>query len=146
MSKKIKISESQLARLVKQNAILIKEEESMGEMVSVGMVEISAAKEVASMVKNKFSEMSIDASEINMDIFSRALAHELSQQGEDMNTEKMTPETDDELMGDDNFMDSVDKGDEFSDDESEMQADETLSETVKGYRTEFDRYMKGPKI
>jgi hypothetical protein len=58
----------------------------------------------------------------------------------------MTPETDDELMGDDNFMDSVDKGDEFSDDESEMQADETLSENVKGYRTEFDRYMKGPKI
>lgn len=146
MSKKIKISESQLARLVKQNAILIKEEESMGEMVSVGMVEISAAKEVASMVKNKFSEMSIDVREINMEIFSRALAHELAQQGDDMNTEKMTPETDDELMGDENFMDSVDKDDEFSDDKSEMQADETLSENVKGYRTEFDRYMKGPKI
>jgi hypothetical protein len=146
MSKKIKISESQLARLVKQNAKLIKEEEAMGEMVSVGMVEITAAKEVASMVKSKLSEMSIDLSEINMDIFSRALAHELAQQGGEMDTEKMTPETDDELMGDDNFMDSIDKGDEFSDNESEMQADETLSETVKGYRTEFDRYMKGPKI
>jgi hypothetical protein len=146
MSKKIKISESQLARLVKQNAKLIKEEEAMDEMIGIGYVEIGAAKEVASMIKSKLREMSIDPSEINMDIFSRALAHELAQQGDEMDTEKMTPETDDELMGDDNFMDSVDKGDEFSDDESEMQADETLSENVKGYRTEFDRYMKGPKI
>ena len=143
MSKKIKISEAQLARLVEKNAKLIKEEEAMGEMVSVGMVEISAAKEVAAMVKNKLSEMSIDLSEISMDIFTRALAHELAQPGGD--TDSMSPETDDELMGDDNMGDD-NMGHEFSDDESEMPVDETLSESVKGYRMEFDRYMKGPKI
>ncbi len=135
MSKKIKISESQLARLVKHNTKLIKEEEAMDEMIGIGYVEIGAAKEVASMIKSKLREMSIDPNEISMDIFSRALAHELAQQDDEMDTQKMTPETDDELMSD-----------EFSDDESEMPVDEVLSESVKGYRTEFDRYMKGPKI
>ena len=47
-------------------------------------------------------------------------------------------------MGDDE-MSYDEMGDESFSDENEPKLDETLSESMKQYRTEFDRYMKSPK-
>jgi hypothetical protein len=141
MSKKIKISEAQLERLVKSNARLIKEEEALDE-IGVGSIEMGIAKEVAPMIVDKLKEMSINGGEINLDIFSRSLAHEitqLSRGGE--STDDMEPEIGDgELSMSDDEM-----GDESFSDENEPNLDETLNESMKQYRTEFDRYMKSPK-
>lgn len=141
MSKKIKISEAQLERLVKSNAKLIKEEESLDE-VGVGSVEMGLAKEIAPLIKDKFKEMSVDSSGMSIEIFTRALAHELNQHSEvDDSTDDMEPEIGDgELSMSDDEM-----SDESFSDETELNMDETLSESIKGYRTEFDRYMKSPK-
>jgi len=146
MSKKIKISEAQLERLVKSNARLIKEEEALDE-VGLGAIEMGIAKEVAPMVVAKLKEMSINGGEINLEIFSRSLVHEitqLSRGGE--STDDMEPEIGDgELSMGDDEMSYDEMGDESFSDENEPKLDETLSESMKQYRTEFDRYMKSPK-
>ena len=140
MSKKIKISEQQLKRLVESRTKQINEDMSLDE-TSVGSVEIAVAKEVAPLIMSKLSEMSVNPSQIDMGIFSRALQHELTQQGSDSeeNTDMMEPETIDTPMGDDNM------GHDFSSDENELPLEGPLNESIKQYKTQFERFLKSPK-
>jgi len=128
----MKISEEQLKRLVENNSMSLDE-------TGVGSVEIAVAKEVAPMIMSKLSEMSVNPSEIDMGIFSRALQHELTQQSSssDDNTDMMEPEMEDLAMsGDDSSSMS---------DENEPTLEGPLNESIMEYKKQFARFLKSPK-
>jgi hypothetical protein len=139
MSKKMKISEAQLKRLVENN--METSHMSLDE-TGVGSVELSVAKEVAPLVMSKLSEMSVNPNDLDMGILSRALQHELSQQGassNDDNTDMMEPETDEMSMS---------GGDDMSSqmsDENLPALEGPLNESIMEYKKQFERYMKSPK-
>jgi hypothetical protein len=75
MSKKIKITETQLKRLMENKEI--NEQQSLDE-VGVGSIEMGLADEVAPMIADRFSEIdNIDA--LDMGIFTRALQHKVNE-------------------------------------------------------------------
>ena len=75
MSKKIKITESQLKRLMENKEI--NEQESLDE-TSIGAVEMALANEVAPMVADKLSNVG-DIDRLDMGMFARALQHKVSE-------------------------------------------------------------------
>ena len=75
MSKKIKITETQLKRLMENKEI--NEQESLDE-TSIGAVEMALANEVAPMVADELSNVD-DIDRLDMGMFARALQHKVSE-------------------------------------------------------------------
>ena len=137
MGKKIKISEDQLMRLMENKGKQINEDETMNE-IGLGAIETGLAKMVAPMIIHKMREQGEDMSVVNMGIFTRALEHELNQHMRNLDEESS--------MGDDEMDLETGGAEDLDFPESEMQADEMMNESVKEYKSEFNRFMKGPKI
>jgi hypothetical protein len=98
--KKIKITESQLKRLV-SNRKQISEDESINE-IGVGSVEMGLAKEIAPIIVAKLNELGAgDMGALDMGIFARALQHEIANHkvdtNDDMSDDMDSEPSDDEM-------------------------------------------------
>ncbi len=141
MGKKIKISEDQLVRLMENKSKQMNENEEINE-IGLGLIEWSVANEIAPIVMDKLKAEGHDLSYFNPKWFTRALEEELNK-----HMKHSVHDEKEEHMGDMDEMDLETGGaEDLGFPESEMQADEMMNESVKGYRMEFDRFMKGPKI
>jgi hypothetical protein len=92
MNKKIKITESQLKRLMENKDKQVNEQEALDE-VGVGSIEMGLAHEIAPMVADKLSELG-DPEALDMGIFTRALQHKVSEL---LRERKQEPQMDDEI-------------------------------------------------
>ena len=135
MSKKFRITEEQLKRLVVNNKN-IQEETDMNE-IGVGSVEMGLAKEIAPVVVAMLKvEGKMEG--LSMDIFLRALRHEIE------NYKPESEEKDEEGENEDN--DEMERSDsDDKEEEKDKEDDNMMNESVKGYKTEFERYLKSPK-
>jgi len=141
MGKKIKISEDQLIRLMENKSKQMNENEEINE-IGLGLIEWGMASEIAPIVMDKLKAEGHDLSYFNPKWFTRALEEELHK-----HIKHSVYDEKEEHKGDMDEMDLETGGaEDLGFPESEMQADEMMNESVKGYRMEFDRFMKGPKI
>lgn len=88
MNKKIKITESQLIRLMENE----NQQEPLDE-VGVGSIEMGLAHEIAPMVANKLAELG-NPEALDMGIFTRALQHKVSEL---LRQSKHEPNIDDDM-------------------------------------------------
>lgn len=141
MGKKIKISEDQLMRLMENKSKQMNENEEINE-IGLGLIEWGMASEIAPIVMEKLKAEGHDLSYFNPKWFTRALEEELNK-----HMKHSVHDDKEEHMDEMDEMDLETGGaEDLGFPESEMQADEMMNESVKGYRMEFDRFMKGPKI
>jgi hypothetical protein len=137
MSKKFKITEEQLKRLVINNKTIQEQQESqdMNEFTSVGMLEMMLAKELAPTVVHTIKSNDPN-SVLNVDMFLRALRYEIEnyKPEDDVNVEDK-PKYD--IPGMEDVMAGLDK--------LKIREEEPINESIVGYKNEFDRYLKSPK-
>ena len=145
MGKKIKISEAQLMRLMEMKNKQMNEEEVMNELMT-GAVEQEMAEQIAPKVAEMLASQSNDWENMDLGIFARSLVHHLTQIARKQKNAESEMKDMDEMDQMDELEMETNEVDSLAFPESEIEADEMLSESVKGIRTEFDRYMKGPKI
>jgi predicted fused transcriptional regulator/phosphomethylpyrimidine kinase len=122
MSKKLKITEEQLKRLVENKNKQINENEELNE-IGLGLIEWGTAKTIAPKVIEFLKSESHDLSFFNVKWFTRALEQELNS-----------------LM-ENNVYDE----NERPMDEMGMEEDNMMNESVKEYKNEFERFLKSPK-
>ncbi len=137
MSKKLKITEEQLKRLVVNNKNIQEQHESdVNELVSVGMLEIALAKELAPTIVHTIKANDPDFMLLDMDILMRALRHEIEvHKREDEKSVGDGPKYD--IPGMEDTLGGLDK--------LKIREEEPINESVKEYKNEFDRYLKSPK-
>ncbi len=138
MSKKLKITEEQLKRLVVNNKNIQEQQESqdMNELVSVGMLEMALAKELAPTIVHTIKANDPDFMLLDMDILMRALRHEIEvHKREDEKSVEDGPKYD--IPGMEDTLGGLDK--------LKIREEEPINESVKEYKNEFDRYLKSPK-
>jgi hypothetical protein len=130
MSKKIKITETQLKRLMENKEI--NEQQSLDE-VGVGSIEMGLADEVAPMIADRFSEIdNIDA--LDMGIFTRALQHKVNEL---LRNRKEEPIRD--IPGFEGTMDSLNK---LSIRKNDMPSDiSQMYEQKEQIKNEFKRFL-----
>ena len=137
MSKKFRITEEQLKRLVINNKTIQEQQESqdMNEFTSVGMLEMMLAKELAPTVVHTIKSNDPN-SVLNVDMFLRALRYEIEnyKPEDDVNVEDK-PKYD--IPGMEDVMAGLDK--------LKIREEEPINESIVGYKNEFDRYLKSPK-
>lgn len=137
MSKKFRITEEQLKRLVINNKTIEEQQESqdMNEFTSVGMLEMMLAKELAPTVVHTIKSNDPN-SVLNVDMFLRALRYEIENHKpeDDVNVEDK-PKYD--IPGMEDVMAGLDK--------LKIREEEPINESIVGYKNEFDRYLKSPK-
>lgn len=122
MGNKLKITEDQLKRLVENKNKQINENEELNE-IGLGLVEWGTAKMIAPKVIEYLKEDSRDLSYFNVKWFTKALEQELNS--------LMENNVQDEKEG--------------SVREMGMEDGDMMNESVKGYKTEFERFLKSPK-
>jgi hypothetical protein len=136
MSKKLKITEEQLKRLVVNNKNIQEQHESEMNEVGVGSMEIALAKELAPTIVHILKAKDSDSMSLDMDILMRALRHEIEvHKREDEKSVEDSPKYD--IPGMEDVMGGLDK--------LRIREEEPLNESVKEYKNEFDRYLKSPK-
>ncbi len=138
MSKKLKITEEQLKRLVVNNKNIQEQQESqdMNELVSVGMLEMALAKELAPTIVHTIKANDPDFMLLDMDILMRALRHEIEvHKREDEKSVGDGPKYD--IPGMEDTLGGLDK--------LKIREEEPINESIKEYKNEFDRYLKSPK-
>ena len=137
MSKKFRITEEQLKRLVINNKTIEEQQESqdMNEFTSVGMLEMMLAKELAPTVVHTIKSNDPN-SVLNVDMFLRALRYEIENHKpeDDVNVEDKPKY---EIPGMEDVMSGLDK--------LKIREEEPINESIVGYKNEFDRYLKSPK-
>ena len=137
MSKKFRITEEQLKRLVINNKTIEEQQESqdMNEFTSVGMLEMMLAKELAPTVVHTIKSNDPN-SVLNVVMFLRALRYEIENHKpeDDVNVEDK-PKYD--IPGMEDVMAGLDK--------LKIREEEPINESIVGYKNEFDRYLKSPK-
>ncbi len=141
MTKKLKITEEQLKRLVVNNKNIQEQNESEMNEVGVGSMEIALTKELAPTIVHILKAKDSDSMSLDMDILMRALRHEIEvhkredEKREDEKSEEDSPKYD--IPGMEDVMGGLDK--------LRIREEEPLNESVKEYKNEFDRYLKSPK-
>ena len=136
MSKKLKITEEQLKRLVVNNKNIQEQHESEMNEVGVGSMEIALAKELAPTIVHILKAKDSDSMSLDMDILMRALRHEIEiHKREDEKSEEDGPKYD--IPGMEDVMGGLDK--------LRIREEEPLNESIVGFKNEFDRYLKSPK-
>jgi len=137
MSKKFRITEEQLKRLVINNKTIQEQQESqdINEFTSVGMLEMMLAKELAPTVVHTIKSNDPN-SVLNVDMFLRALRYEIENHKpeDDVNVEDKPKY---EIPGMEDVMSGLDK--------LKIREEEPINESIVGYKNEFDRYLKSPK-
>lgn len=137
MSKKFRITEEQLKRLVINNKTIEEQQESqdMNEFTSVGMLEMMLAKELAPTVVHTIKSNDPN-SVLNVDMFLRALRYEIENHKpeDDVNVEDKPKYN---IPGMEDVMSGLDK--------LKIREEEPINESIVGYKNEFDRYLKSPK-
>jgi uncharacterized protein YbcC (UPF0753/DUF2309 family) len=95
MNKKIKITESQLKRLMENKDKQVNEQETLDE-IGIGSIEMGLAEKIAPMVVDKLSVLlgHGDPEAMDMGIFTRALQHKVSEL---LRERKQEPYLDDEI-------------------------------------------------
>jgi hypothetical protein len=143
MGKKLKITEEQLKRLVSsknqmsENMDSIAHEGQMNE-VGVGSIEMGLAKEVAPIIMEKLKELGIvDVNGMNVEMFSRALQHEISNYKDDNDSEKYEMPGYKETMDDLNNL-SIRGGSDYKSYEDEESMNNQVYESI---RNNFKRFL-----
>jgi hypothetical protein len=143
MGKKLKITEEQLKRLVSskkqmsENMDSIAHEGQMNE-VGVGSIEMGLAKEVAPLILQKLNEFGIvDVSALNVEMFSKALQHELSNYNDENDSKGY------EMPGYKETMDGLNKlsirsQSDYKSDEEEESMNNQVYESI---RNNFKRFL-----
>ena len=144
MGKKLKITEEQLKRLVSsknqmsENMDSIAHEGQMNE-VGVGSIEMGLSKEVAPLILQKLNELGIvDVSGLNIEMFSKALQHELSNYNDDNDEEYGG-----DMPGFEGTMDGLNKlsirsQTDYKSDEEEESMNDQVYESI---RNNFKRFL-----
>lgn len=143
MGKKLKITEEQLKRLVSskkqmsENMDSIAHEGQMNE-VGVGSIEMGLAKEVAPLILQKLNELGIvDVSGLNVEMFSKALQHEISNYNDDNDSEGYEMPGYKETMDDLNKL-SIRSGSDYKSYEDEESMNDQVYESI---RNNFKRFL-----
>jgi hypothetical protein len=137
MSNKFRITEEQLKRLVVNNKNIQEQQESqdVNEFTSVGMLEMSLAKELVPTVVRTLKTNDPN-SVLNIDMFLRALRYEIENyKPEDEESVEDSPKYD--IPGMEDVMGGLDK--------LKIREEEPINESIVSYKNEFERYLKSPK-